>query len=233
MKNKDLKVLIVEDEIFAAKYLEGLLRSLGFENIFKASNAQDALDIRERHTLDLVFMDINIQGPTDGIECSKILNQHSFTPIIFTTAYGDSQTIQEASNSNFYGYLVKPFEMHDLEASLRVALKLLRQSSKELTIQKRDKHLIELGEKQVFNLSTNTLLINNKAISLTHKETLLLASLSRNLNQNISYDTLKEEVWYNANISNSTIRDTIARLKKKAPRLHLENITNYGYILKC
>lgn len=232
MNNKDITVLIVEDEIFAAKYLEGLLSSLNFKKIFKATNAADALKTVKEQKIDLAFMDINIKGATDGIECSNILNNEYSLPIIFTTAYGDSQTIKEASDTNFYGYLVKPFEKHDLEASMRVALKILRPKEKQVNTPPLDKQLVDLGEQQKFHLSTNTLLIDNNPVSLTNKETVLLAFFCTNMNQNISYNTLKQEVWKNDDISNSTIRDTIARLKKKVPKLHLENIVSHGYVLK-
>lgn len=232
MDNKELFVLIVEDEIFAAKYLEGLLRSLDFEHIFKATNAQSALEIVQQQTIHLAFMDINIAGATDGIECSKILNKEYFLPIIFTTAYGDSQTLQEANDTNFYGYLVKPFEKHDLEASLRVALKMLQREQSARSQTHQDADLIDLGHMQQFNKATKTLFVNTLPLNLTNKETQLLSFFCSNMNQNVAYDTLKQEVWVNDEISNSTIRDTIARLKKKVPKLNLENIISYGYVLK-
>jgi DNA-binding response OmpR family regulator len=69
-------------------------------------------------------------------------------------------------------------------------------------------------------------------ISLTKKENDVLYILCKNLNQNISYETLLEYVWQDQSVSNSTILDTISRLKKKAPNLNIETIINYGYILK-
>jgi DNA-binding response OmpR family regulator len=56
--------------------------------------------------------------------------------------------------------------------------------------------------------------------------------LCQNINQNISYDYLKESIWAQKDISDSTLRDTISRLKKKIPHITIENIVNYGYVLK-
>lgn len=234
MHHEDIKILIVEDEIFAAKYLEGLLGSLGFRDVLKATNAQDALKIVREHSISLAFMDINIKGPIDGIECSHILNQEYAIPIIFTTAYGDSQTINEATDTNLCGYLLKPFDKPNLEATLKVAMKLREnEQTKQSSENKQQSEVVELAKGQRFNLFTNTLIIENKRVELTEKESTLLAFLVNNRNQNISYETLKESVWQNYDISNSTIRDTVSRLKRKVPVLHIENIKNLGYVLKA
>lgn len=227
----ELNILIVEDEIFASKYLLEILKSLGFCNIYEVTNSDDALSIVKNKRVDLVFMDINIEGAIDGIECSNILNNEYFIPVIFTTAYGDSQTIKEASTTNLYGYLVKPFEAHDVEAVLRVTLKMIRINIEENLIIK-NKCIIDFGENQLFDVSKETLFINNTPINLTKKELDVLKVFCLNINQNISYEVLKQKVWNNEDISNSTIRDTISRLKKKVSTLNIENIINFGYILK-
>ena len=232
MNLERLSVLIVEDEIFAAKYLAGILGSLGCEQIFQAASAKNALDIAASETIDLVFMDINLAGPVDGIECGRTLSSRYGVPIIFTTAYGDTQTIEEAGeNTNLYGYLIKPFEADDVEATLRVAFNMLRLKQTQAADRSDHKEVIHLGHEQTYNLDTHIFLIDGQCIPLTKKEDHLLEYFCKNLNRHISYDMLKEHVWQNDDIADSTIRDTVARLKKKAPQLNLKNILNYGYIL--
>jgi two-component system response regulator CssR len=81
-------------------------------------------------------------------------------------------------------------------------------------------------------MENKTLFNQNKPMKITSKKLDLLYFFCTNINQNITYDTLKENVWENSMISHSTIRDTVARLKRKIPELPLENIINFGYILK-
>ena len=228
--NKEITILIVEDEIFSSKYLVSILNSLNFTNIHEVTNANDALKVVRDVKIDLVFMDINIKGSIDGIECSRILNNQYFLPIIFSSAYGDSVTIKEASKSNVFGYVIKPFESQDIEAVLNVALKFI-QNYCEINVHKEENTLI-LGDNIVYKYENKTLYVDNNPISLTKKEINLLYYFCKNKNQNISYDILKVDVWENSEISNSTIRDTIARLKKKVPNLDLINVINFGYILK-
>lgn len=227
-----INILIVEDEVFATRYLHKILNSIGFFNIDEATNADNALNIVKSKTIDLIFMDINIAGAIDGIKCAKLVNEEYFIPIIFTTAYGDRQTIKEANESNIFGYLIKPFEENDVEASLSVALKMIElKSTEEKETIPNYVDRINLGNNQVFNLSSKTLFLKNKPIDLTKKELELLNLFCININNNISYETLKDQIW-NSNVSNSTIRDTISRLKRKIKNLPLENIINYGYVLK-
>jgi DNA-binding response OmpR family regulator len=232
MKNKDLHILVVEDEAIASVYLSKIMQSLGVVYIYDASSFDEALKIVQTYPIDLIFMDININGSIDGIQSAKLLNQEYLLPIIYTTAYGDSQTIKEASETNIIGFLIKPFQPNEVEAILTIALK-------QISLQKQYRHrsikqinIVELGHEQKYNLLTQTFYIHNIPINLTKKENDILYMLCKNLNQNISYDILRESIWENKDISHSTIRDTMSRLKKKAPDLNLETVINFGYILK-
>lgn len=230
MKKAELNILIVEDEIIASQYLLKILESLGFVNIFEASSFDEALAIVKTNKINLVFMDININGSIDGINSARLLNKEYFLPIIFTTAYADSQTINEATDTNIFGYLIKPFEKNQVESTLSITLKRINISFEKNSLL--GNSIINLGENQKYNLETKTFYINNKAINLTKKENDTLYILCKNLNQNISYEFLLEYVWEEKNISNSTIRDTVSRLKRKTPDLNIETIINFGYILK-
>lgn len=227
---KNINILIIEDELIASEYLVNILESLGFKSIFEATNIESALEIVRNNSIELVFMDINIKGSIDGIQGATLLNNEYNLPIIFTTAYGDSHTIQEANTTNIYGYLIKPFKENDVEATLMIVLKQLSKFKEESYLIKNN--IILLGENQKFDIEHKTFYINNIPIHLTKNELNLLDTLCKNIDTNISYDVLKEYVWNNKEISDSNIRDTVSRLKRKAPQLLLENIVNFGYLLK-
>jgi len=228
---KNINILIIEDELIASEYLVNILESLGFKNILEATNIEKALEIVRNYSIEIVFMDINIEGSTDGIQGATLINNEYNLPIIFTTAYGDSHTIQEANRTNIYGYLIKPFKENDVEATLMIVLKQLLKFKEESHGNKNN--IVSLGENQKFDIKHKTFYINNIPIHLTKNELNLLETLCKNIDTNISYDTLKEYVWNNKEISDSNIRDTVSRLKRKAPQLLLENIINFGYILKA
>jgi len=228
MNNITENILIVEDEIISSEYLKQILHSLGYTNIFEAANAKKALEIASTVTLDLVFLDINIDGSIDGIQCARMLNNKYTIPVIYTTAYRSSEIIKEVRDTNIYGFLVKPFEVYNVEAALAVFLNI---NVKNNDLQNDNKTIIALGNSQYFNMQANTFSINNVVINLTRKEILALSIFCENLNQNISYEVLKEHIWENQSVSLSTIRDTILRLRKKAPKLNIQSVSGFGYIL--
>lgn len=230
MKKSDCHILIVEDEIIASAYLLNILEDLGFEHIYEATSFYEALETVNHVHIDLIFMDINIDGSIDGINSARILNKEYFIPIIYTTAYADSVTIQGACDTNVFGYLVKPFEKSQVESSLLIALKRLYTSND--TQIRTQNNMVELGNYQKFNLENSTFYIKNLVVPLTKKESDILSVLCKNLNKNISYESLSTYVWNDKEIAHSTIRDTISRLKKKTPHLKIETVINFGYILK-
>ena len=231
---RELNILIVEDKFIATQYLSDILlsrNSLSVAHIYTATNSSDAIEIVKNHSLDLIFMDINIKGSMDGITCSKLINEQYNLPIIYTTAYNDSHTIQEASDTNIYGYLIKPFKPSDLEAALLVTLKMLHKRDESQIIDKKQNEIMIDDYK--YNLNNKALLKNEKPLELTNKEIYLVDVFFNNLNHNLSYDTLREKVWKEKSISDSTIRDTVSRLKKKVEGLSIENISKFGYVLKA
>lgn len=241
MKIEEYSVLIVEDELIAMEYLKQILHILQVKEVFEASSASEAMQIATTKKIDLAFMDININGPIDGIECATLLNKEFFLPIIFTTAYGDTNTIEEAQEESVFGYIIKPFDPSDVEACLNVALRMIRQSKelsnlnekKEISEQvKKVEKTIDLDAQLKYNFDTRTLTSSNELVALTKKELDLLDIFCSNVGKTISYKALKDKVWQTNTISNSTIRDTVSRLKKKIPNVKIQNVSNLGYLLK-
>jgi len=224
---KKLNILIVEDETLAMLYLNGILKSIEYldiDNIFAAVNSDEALEFVKNHTIDLVFMDINLEGAMDGIECAKSIGYSANIPIIYTTAFNDSNTIIRTNRTNSIAYLIKPFNPANVEASINIALRLFHNKKKQ------NIEYIQI-ENLKYNLKNKTLYENNKAVKLSKKELELVDLFFNNINQNISYETLKNMIWDNQDISDNTIRDLIYRIKQKVPSLDIQSISKVGYIL--
>jgi len=224
---KKLNILIVEDETLAMLYLNGILKSIEYiaiNNIFVAIKTDEALEYVHNNKIDLVFMDINIEGGLNGIECATQIGHSSDIPIIYTTAFKDSDTIRKTNRTNSVAYLIKPFKPENVEASLNIALRLFH-NKKEQNIE-----YIQI-ENLKYNLKNKTLYENNKAVKLSKKELELVDLFFSNINQNISYETLKNKVWDDQSISDNTIRDLIYRVKQKVSSLDIQSISKIGYIL--
>jgi PAS domain S-box-containing protein len=67
-------------------------------------------------------MDVRIQGEQDGIETAELLQRMFNLPVIYLTAYGDTQTVERAKRTAPLGYLLKPFKPKDLRSTVEIAL---------------------------------------------------------------------------------------------------------------
>lgn len=222
MENNE-RLLIVEDEIFAQAFLYQTLQNFGYKNIFVADNANDAISYCKTNKIDLTFMDINIKGDIDGIQCARELSLYHDVPIVFTTAYEDRQTIDEASDTNLFGYLIKPFTQKDISIILKVIQRQL--FSKNKVSNKKT-----LTQNTFYNFDTKSLTIDDHKITLTKNETLLIELLINTKGSLVPFDKLRNNVWHK-NISDSGIRDAIARLRKKVPTLPITTHFGSGYSL--
>lgn len=76
----------------------------------------------EEYGPDVILQDINLNFDEDGISLAKGINENYNIPIIFTTSHKSPEMIKKASRANPSGYLVKPFEMHNLSAAVELAM---------------------------------------------------------------------------------------------------------------
>lgn len=117
-----IKIFIVEDELIAAESLIMDLKQLGYQVVGKADSADKVFDQILKNQPDLILMDINIKGKKTGIDVANELNKYYDIPIIYLTAYADEKTLEQASLSSPYGYIVKPYKIQDLQSSIFMAL---------------------------------------------------------------------------------------------------------------
>jgi two-component system, LytTR family, response regulator len=111
-----MKILIVDDEALALSRLKRMLNTLGYEDITEADNPADALELVKKQRFDLALLDINMPG-SNGLELGYELRYHQDDiAIIFQTAYDEHAL--KAFDIGAVGYLVKPFSIEQLEATI-------------------------------------------------------------------------------------------------------------------
>lgn len=133
-----IKIFVVEDEIIAAESLTCDLQQLGYEVVGKTNSAEKAIEKIQQLQPDLVLLDIKIGGNVDGIELARELNKIFPIPIVYLTAYADSDTLQRAMKTSPYGYIVKPYKKQDLATTISIALQKyqeIRRLKTQLTVQ--------------------------------------------------------------------------------------------------
>ncbi|NDY41809.1 response regulator [Dissulfurirhabdus thermomarina] len=122
----DTTVLVVDDEPFVCDSLSRLLRTEGF-TCLTAGGADEALDrLREHPEIAVVLSDIMMPGRS-GIELlSDIRSRHPDVAVIMATAVDDRETAVRALSLGAYGYMIKPFDRHEVAINILNALERRR-----------------------------------------------------------------------------------------------------------
>jgi two-component system, response regulator PdtaR len=109
-----MKVLIVEDEIFAALHLEDTVRDLGYSVVGIAPDKLSAMELAEARP-DLAFVDLNLRDGLTGPEIARALADRFGTKVLILTA-----NPREAGEpfDGLLGVLTKPWEERDLKRHL-------------------------------------------------------------------------------------------------------------------
>ncbi|CAG9620107.1 response regulator [Sutcliffiella rhizosphaerae] len=112
------KLLIVDDQYGIRILLNEVFQKEGYQT-FQAANGYQALDIVEKHSPDLVLLDMKIPG-MDGIEILKRLKAfNSDIQVIIMTAYGELDMIQESKDLGAITHFAKPFDIDEIREAVR------------------------------------------------------------------------------------------------------------------
>lgn len=117
-----VKILVVEDEVITAHAIISMVEKMGYECVGTAIRAAKALEMAKALKPDLALLDITLKGEETGIWLAGELKKELDIPYIFLTSLGDKKSIEEATATMPYGYLLKPLEAQNLYAAIETAL---------------------------------------------------------------------------------------------------------------
>lgn len=115
-----IRFLIADDEALHNLALTSQLEALGHEVIATAGNGQEAVDLAREKQPDMAILDIRMPVMT-GPDAALKIHEERPIPIIILSAYSDRRTVDEASRSPVFHYLVKPVDPDDLAPAIAVA----------------------------------------------------------------------------------------------------------------
>ena len=222
------KILIVEDESLVALDIASLLQKAGYTVCATVDNGSAAIVAVHTYTPDLILMDICIEGPVDGVETAKRIGVFSDVPVIFLTAYSDVATLQSAIETSPEAYLLKPFKRQELLASVQLAL--FKAGSKALEDENVDERV--LGNGYSLNRKCHQIVYEGSPINLTKKEMRLFELLLLNEGRVVEFSVIEYELWPDKEISETTRRTLIHRLRTKLNGLNIQTINGTGCILE-
>jgi PAS domain S-box-containing protein len=113
---------VVEDEAIVARDIVHQLERFGHHVVADTPLGEEAVEVAARLLPDLVLMDIQLAGTMDGIDAAQIIRRNSAIPVVFLTAFATDNVLQRAKQASPFGYLIKPFDPHQLETAIEIAL---------------------------------------------------------------------------------------------------------------
>ena len=101
-----LEILVADDEALIRLGLRAMLEEMGHQ-VTLATDGREALRLARQRAFDLAIFDIKMPL-TDGLQAAQTLSRTAPLPIIFLTAYSQSDLVEQATDLPVHGYLVKP-----------------------------------------------------------------------------------------------------------------------------
>jgi len=115
-------ILIVEDEAIISADIANKLRGLGYEVVGSTDTGEEAVKLARQLRPSLVLMDIRLAGAMDGITAADEIRRECQLPVVFLSAHSDECTVQRARHAEAFGFIIKPFENHELLTQIEMAL---------------------------------------------------------------------------------------------------------------
>lgn len=223
-----MKIISVDDEQWSSNLLKLMITQLKTDNheyeevefVASFTGAKEALDYIKSYKVDLVFLDVEMPEMT-GLEfAAQVESWHPEVKIVFVTAY--SQYALDAWRTEAIDYILKPFDIDEVQRSLRRALmqKEAGKSKTELMIRCFPRFELVIGG-------------HPKAFK-SKKAKELLAYLVHNQGCWVNTGTLVYDLFgdWNEKSSKSHFRVILSRLKRELADCGVENIieTKYGAV---
>ncbi|QKQ77512.1 response regulator [Nostoc sp. TCL240-02] len=121
-KKETVQILVVEDEYILAINLQESLESLGYTVLGIADSAEEAIEKATESRPNLILMDIRLRGEMDGIQASEQIWRNLQIPIIYLTGHSDKSTVERATLTSPFGYILKPIKEQELYVAIQTAL---------------------------------------------------------------------------------------------------------------
>lgn len=227
MKNEDIKILLVDDELDILEFIEYNLTKENYQ-VFTANNGYDAIKVAEKENPHLIILDIMMPG-LDGVEvCRDLRNKPQFkdTIIAFLTARSEDYSQIAGFEVGGDDYITKPIRPRVLVSRVGALLRRFGNYSSESDAKGA---ILKVGN-LVIDKEKVLVYKNDNAITLAKKEFELLCLLASKPGKVFSRDEIFSKVWgADVIVGNRTIDVHIRKVREKIGDDYIRTIKGIGY----
>jgi two-component system, OmpR family, response regulator ArlR len=221
------KILVIEDEIKIARFLELELKYEGYL-VAQEHDGRSGLDRALKETFNLIILDVMLPS-LNGMEILRRLRQNSEVPVIMLTAKDEIMDKVMGLDIGADDYITKPFAIEELLARIRVVFKHKKVNASPSNIL--------LVDKLKLDLDKHTASFGDEYIELTKREFDLLKYLIENKNIVLSRDRILETVWGydylgDTNVVDVYVRYLRSKIDDKYNTKFIHTVRGVGYLLK-
>jgi len=240
MNDRQLSILVVDDETSVRQVLRKCFETESYR-VVEAYDRQTTLDVVHTQDVDLITLDINLNGQ-DGLSIAREIRLISNVPIIMVSGKGELIDTVVGLEVGADDYIAKPFQLREVLARVKSVLRRSALNAQALNRIQQDQDENEVkecsqlcfGNYKLCPASRNLIACDGTQHELTTTEFNLLTALASHSRQVMSRDQIMDAVkgtdW---NPTDRTIDNQIARLRKKLETLGvgqaIKTVRGIGY----
>lgn len=222
------KILVVDDDLNICELLKLYLENEGYV-VFTANDGQEAVDMFQNKTPDLVLLDIMLPKK-DGWQVCREIRKTSSAPIIMLTAKGETFDKVLGLELGADDYVVKPFDAKEVMARVKA---VLRRTTGESEAAESEKKTVIYDNLEI-NIQNYEMKVKGVPVDTPPKELELIYHFASNPNRVYTRDQLLDEVWgFDYYGDSRTVDVHVKRLREKlegvSDKWCLKTVWGVGY----
>jgi len=202
------KVLVVEDDPNISKLITDYITTHGYDAVGFADGPDAIEHLKQTGLPHIALIDLALPS-MHGFELSSRIKAMGDVPIIFITASNDTETIVQGLRRYADDFIVKPFDLRELEARIQTVL------SRIPSFDYASQPVLRIDDNLSIDFAHNRITVSGKTYNLTPTESILLHVLLRNAGRVVENRLLIARVWPSDDVYEDTLRVHMHRLRRK------------------
>jgi two-component system OmpR family response regulator len=222
--SNQMNILLIEDDEVLANGLTHTLSKTGFR-VTVAMTGAYAEHLLKAQSFELIVLDLGLPDMSGLQLLRKLRSQKLASPIMILTARDDMNTRIEGITQGADDYMIKPFELRELEARLQA---LIRRCYGGFS------HMIQVGSLQL-DTSTHQIQVKGEPLALSARESSVLEILLLQSDKVVSKDKIAQHLSSHGDaLADNAIEVYIHRIRKriKPYGVGIRTFRGLGYLLE-